>query len=102
LKNVRKTLIAAAITGMLVTVPSAATANADVVGLDPNVAPAGSDVAPPPAPDAPLRPLWALNRTFPRRPRLRTLRLRLPWVLTRTSRRLRLQTPRVRPPRCTA
>ncbi len=53
LKNVRKTLIAAAITGTLVTVPSAATANADVVGLDPNVAPAGPDVAPPSAPDAP-------------------------------------------------
>ena len=53
MKNVRKTLIAAAITGTLVTVPSAATANADVLGLDPNVAPAGSDVAPPPAPDAP-------------------------------------------------
>jgi resuscitation-promoting factor RpfE len=54
LKNVRQMLIVAAITGTLVTVPSAATANADVVGLDPNVAPAGPDVAPPPpAPDAP-------------------------------------------------
>lgn len=53
LKNVRKTLIAATITGTLVTLPSAATANADVVGLDPNVAPAGPEVAPPPAPDAP-------------------------------------------------
>jgi len=54
LKNVRKTLILAAITGMLVTVPSA-TANAEEMGLDPNVPPAGPgpDAPPPPAPDAP-------------------------------------------------
>jgi len=53
LKNVRKTLILAAIAGMLVTVPNA-TANAEAMGSDPNVAPAGSvpDVPPPPAPDA--------------------------------------------------
>ena len=53
LKNVRKTLIVAAITGTLVTVPSTATAYADVAGFDPNVAPAGPgpDAAPPaPAP----------------------------------------------------
>ena len=68
LKNVRKTLIVAAITGTLVTVPSTATAYADAAGFDPNVAPAepGPDAAalapvgfdpnvppPPPAPDAP-------------------------------------------------
>jgi hypothetical protein len=66
LKNVRKTLIVAAITGTLVTVPSTAAANADAAGFDPNVAPAapGLDApapapvgfdpnqAPPPAPDA--------------------------------------------------
>ena len=58
MKNVRKTLMLAAITGALVTVPTA-TANAETMGLDPNVAPnvatAGSvpDVPPPPAPDAP-------------------------------------------------
>ncbi|MCV7121797.1 transglycosylase family protein [Mycobacterium lacus] len=38
MKNVRKTLIVAAITGTLVTVPSAGIANAEP-GLDPNVAP---------------------------------------------------------------
>jgi resuscitation-promoting factor RpfE len=68
LKNVRKTLVVAAITGTLVTVPSTATAYADAVGFEPNVAPAepGPDAAapapvgfdpnvppPPPAPDAP-------------------------------------------------
>ena len=54
LKNVRKTLILAAITGTLLTVPSA-TANADAMGFDPNVPPAGPapDAPPPPAPDAP-------------------------------------------------
>jgi resuscitation-promoting factor RpfE len=58
LKNVRKTLMLAAITGALVTLPTA-TASAETMGLDPNVAPnaapAGSvpDVPPPPAPDAP-------------------------------------------------
>ena len=68
LKNVRKTLVVAAITGTLVTVPSTATAYADAVGFEPNVAPAepGPDAAAPapvgfdpnvppapPAPDAP-------------------------------------------------
>ncbi|HTY33897.1 transglycosylase family protein [Mycobacterium sp.] len=53
MKNVRKTLILAAITGALVTVPSA-TATAEPMGLDPNVPPAGAAPdAPPPAPDAP-------------------------------------------------
>ena len=54
MKNVRKTLILAAITGTLVTVPSAS-ANADAMGFDPNVPPAGPapDAPPPPAPDAP-------------------------------------------------
>ncbi|OBI52368.1 transglycosylase family protein [Mycobacterium sp. E787] len=73
MKNVRKTLILAAITGTLVTVPSA-TATAEPMGFDPNVppppvpdalapvdvppapAPAGFDPnvpPPPPAPDAP-------------------------------------------------
>jgi hypothetical protein len=53
LKNVRKTLIVAAVTGTLVTVPATATAHADVAGLDPNAAPAGPGPdAAPPAPDA--------------------------------------------------
>ncbi|ORW43966.1 Resuscitation-promoting factor RpfE [Mycobacterium paraense] len=54
MKNVRKTLILAAITGTLVTVPSA-TATAEPMGFDPNVPPAGAapDAPPPPAPDAP-------------------------------------------------
>ena len=54
MKNVRKTLILAAIAGTLASVPSA-TASADVVGFDPNVQPAGAapDAPPPPAPDAP-------------------------------------------------
>ncbi len=54
MKNVRKTLILAAITGTLVTVPSAA-ATAEPMGIDPNVPPAGvaPDAPPPPAPDAP-------------------------------------------------
>ncbi len=57
MKNVRKTLIFAAVTSMLVTIPSA-TANADAMGLDPNMAPVGAapDVPAPPAPDAPLPP----------------------------------------------
>jgi resuscitation-promoting factor RpfE len=66
LKNVRKTLILAAITGSLVTVPSA-TASADAMGFDPNVPPAGlapdappapvpAGFVPPPAPDAPPPP----------------------------------------------
>jgi resuscitation-promoting factor RpfE len=56
LKNVRKTLILAAIAGTLASVPSA-TASADVVGIDPNV-PAGHapDAPQPPAPDAPPPP----------------------------------------------
>lgn len=54
MKNVRKTLILAAITGTLVSVPSA-TATAEPMGLDPNVPPAGvaPDAPPSPAPDAP-------------------------------------------------
>ena len=56
MKNVRTTLMLAAITGALVTVPTA-TANAETMGLDPNVASTGSvpDVPPnvPPAPGAP-------------------------------------------------
>lgn len=51
MKNVRKTLILAAITGSLVTVPSA-TANAEMMGFDPNVPPAGQAPDAPPAPDA--------------------------------------------------
>ncbi|OBI19431.1 resuscitation-promoting factor RpfE [Mycobacterium sp. E2327] len=51
MKNVRKTLILAAITGSLVAVPSA---NAEPMGFDPNVPPVGAPDAPPaPAPDAP-------------------------------------------------
>lgn len=56
--NVRKTLILAAITGTLVSVPSA-TANAEPMGFDPNVAPAApapDAPPPPPAPDAPPPP----------------------------------------------
>jgi len=56
LKNVRTTLMLAAITGALVTVPTA-TASAETMGLDPNVAPnvssAGSVPDVPPAPGAP-------------------------------------------------
>jgi resuscitation-promoting factor RpfE len=57
LKNVRKTLIVAAVTGTLVTMPATATANADAAGFDPN-APAGFDPnqPTPPAPDAPPPP----------------------------------------------
>jgi resuscitation-promoting factor RpfE len=47
LKNVRKTLIVAAVTGTLMTVPATATAHANAAGLDPNAAPVG------PGPDAP-------------------------------------------------
>ena len=50
MKNVRKTLIVAAVTATLVTVPGTATAYADVAGLDPNAALAG------PSPDAALPP----------------------------------------------
>jgi resuscitation-promoting factor RpfE len=61
LKNVRKTLIVAAITGTLMAVPSTATANADAPGFDPNApapAPVGFDpnVPPPPPVDAPPAP----------------------------------------------
>jgi len=57
LKNVRKTLILAAIAGTLAGVPSA-TASADPMGFDPNVHPAGAtpDAPPPAAPDAPPPP----------------------------------------------
>ncbi len=51
MKNVRKTLIVAAITGTLVTVPTTGIAHADVQSVDPNVAP-GFDPGSP-APDAP-------------------------------------------------
>lgn len=53
LKNVRKTLVLAAITGTLVSIPSA-TASAEPMSFDPNMAPAGAPDAPPPppAPDA--------------------------------------------------
>ncbi|MGB9308515.1 MAG: Resuscitation-promoting factor RpfE, partial [Mycobacterium sp.] len=64
MKNVRKTLIIAAITGTLVTVPSAGTANAD-----PNVAPGpqpvGFDPNVPPAPDAPAPPVDAAPAPAP-------------------------------------
>ncbi|WP_102417727.1 transglycosylase family protein [Mycobacterium sp. 4858] len=53
MKNVRKTLVLAAITGTLVTIPSA-TASAEPTGFDPNFAPAGAPDAPPPPP-APRR-----------------------------------------------
>jgi hypothetical protein len=62
LNNVRKTLILAALTGSLVTAPSAS-ASADVPPPAPDApapdaaaAPAGFDVPPPPAPDAPPPP----------------------------------------------
>jgi resuscitation-promoting factor RpfE len=66
LKNVRKTLILAAITGTLVTLPSA-TANADAMGFDPNVPPAGPvpDAPPPPAPDAPAPAPVGFNPNVP-------------------------------------
>lgn len=54
MKNVRKTLIVAAITGTLVTVPTTGIAHADVQGVDPNLAP-GFDPGLP-APDAPPAP----------------------------------------------
>lgn len=59
MKNVRKTLILAAVTGTLVTIPSAtAHADAEAVGFDPNAPVAGHapDAPPPPAPDAPPPP----------------------------------------------
>jgi resuscitation-promoting factor RpfE len=57
LKNVRKTLVLAAVTGTLVTIPSAS-ASAEPMAFDPNIAPVGAPDAapPPPAPDAPLPP----------------------------------------------
>ena len=87
MKNVRKTLILAAVTSMLVTIPSA-TANADAMGFDPNMAPVGAapDAPAPPAPDAP--PPLALA-TRPRH-RLRTPRRhRHPRALTPMCRRRR-------------
>lgn len=54
MKNARKTLIVAAITGTLVTVPTTGIAHADVQGVDPTVAP-GFDPGLP-APDAPPAP----------------------------------------------
>ncbi|MGO9506639.1 MAG: transglycosylase family protein [Mycobacterium sp.] len=56
MKNVRKTLIIAAITGTLVTVPSAGTANADQ-DVAPGPQPVGFDPNVPPAPDAPAPPV---------------------------------------------
>ncbi|OSC41718.1 transglycosylase family protein [Mycobacterium decipiens] len=57
MKNVRKTLIVAAITGTLVAMPSGGIASADDAGLDPNAVPGpgavGFDPNLPPAPDAP-------------------------------------------------
>ncbi|MGA3213885.1 MAG: transglycosylase family protein [Terriglobales bacterium] len=66
MNNVRKTLMLAAVTGTLLAVPSAS-ANAEPMGFDPNVAPAAPapdapppppapDAPPPPAPDAPPPP----------------------------------------------
>ncbi|OBF08388.1 resuscitation-promoting factor RpfE [Mycobacterium sp. ACS4054] len=56
MKNVRKTLVLAAVTGTLVTIPSAS-ASAEATGFDPNMAPVGApDAPPPPAPDAPPPP----------------------------------------------
>ncbi|OCB34599.1 resuscitation-promoting factor RpfE [Mycobacterium malmoense] len=56
MKNVRKTLVLAAVTGTLVTIPSA-TATAEPMGIDPNMPPAAApDAPPPPAPDAPPPP----------------------------------------------
>ncbi|BAX93590.1 transglycosylase family protein [Mycobacterium shigaense] len=54
MNNVRKTLVLTAITGTLLSVPSA-TASAEPMGIDPNVAPAAPapDAPPPPAPPAP-------------------------------------------------
>ena len=85
LNNVRKTLILAAITGTLVSVPSA-TATAEPMSFDTNVAPAAPAPDAPPPPPAPTHrrrrlrthrrrrhrtprrlPRWALTRTFPRR-----------------------------------
>jgi resuscitation-promoting factor RpfE len=64
LKNVRKTLILAAITGSLVTVPSAAAA--EPMGIDPNVPSAGAPDAPaPPAPDAPAPAPVAFDPNVP-------------------------------------
>ena len=65
MKNVRKTLILAAITGSLVTVPSAA-ATAEPMGIDPNVPSAGAPDAPaPPAPDAPAPAPVAFDPNVP-------------------------------------
>ncbi|TVS84118.1 transglycosylase family protein [Mycobacterium helveticum] len=59
MKNARKTLIAAAITGTLVSMSSAPTATAEPAGLElngPSPAPAGFDPNLPPPPDAPPGP----------------------------------------------
>jgi resuscitation-promoting factor RpfE len=64
LKNVRKTLILAAISGTLVAVPSA-TATAEPMGFDPNVPPIGAPDAPPPAPDAPAPAPAAFDPNVP-------------------------------------
>lgn len=57
MKNVRKTLLVAAISGTLVTLPTTGIAHADVPGVDPNVAPGFDPGQPAPdalaAPDAP-------------------------------------------------
>ena len=54
MKNVRKTLIVAAVTGTLLTVPSTGIAHAEAEGVDPNAAPAFDPNVP--AADAPLPP----------------------------------------------
>jgi resuscitation-promoting factor RpfE len=66
LKNVRKTLMLAAITGALVTVPTA-TASAETMGLDPNVAPNAAPAVPdvPAAPDAPAPAPVAFDPNVP-------------------------------------
>ena len=63
-------LILGAITGTLVTVPSA-TATAEPMGLDPNVPSAGAPDAPlPPAPDAPAPPPVGFDPNVPPPPAL--------------------------------
>jgi hypothetical protein len=74
LKNVRKTLIVAAITGTLMTVPSGIAnadegldpnaAGPDTMGFDPNVPPAPDAFAPPPAP-APAPELVGFDPSVP-------------------------------------
>ena len=103
MNNVRKTLILAAITGSLVTWPSAS-ATAEPMGFAPNVPPIGApDAPPPPGPDAPRAPA-AFDPNVP--PPAASGRLApvdvppapAPWALTRTfRRRRRRRTPRRRP-----